>query len=161
MASPVRVLFVCLGNICRTPTAHGLFRQQLEQAGLSGQVEVDSAGTGHWHLGKAPDPRTTAAARARGVDLGDLRARQVTAEDFHRFDYVLAMDRSNLLDLQSLAPEGHKAHLGLFLDFASLGDVSEVPDPYYGGDQGFEQVLDLVEDAGLGLLAHLRQQHGL
>lgn len=161
MTTPVRVLFVCLGNICRSPTAHGLFLKQLDEAGLSGRVEVDSAGTGHWHIGKAPDARATQAAAARGVDLTSLRARLVSAEDFQTFDYVLAMDHSNLRDLQAMSPDGHKAHLRLFLDFARDSDTEEVPDPYYGGDQGFEQVLDLVQDASRGLLQHLRQQHGL
>lgn len=161
MTTPIRVLFVCLGNICRSPTAHGLFLQQLDEAGLADRVEVDSAGTGHWHIGKAPDTRATEAAEARGVDLAGLRARQVSAEDFLTFDYVLAMDHSNLRDLQAMAPGGNKAHLGLFLEFARDSDTEEVPDPYYGGDQGFEQVLDLVQDASRGLLQHLRQQHGL
>ncbi len=155
----VKVLFVCLGNICRSPTADGVMRQQLVAAGLQAQVEVDSAGTGDWHIGRAPDSRSQAAAQQRGYDLSALRARQVAPADFAEFDYILAMDKSNLADLQGLKPAGYRGHLGLLLDFAEHSQRREVPDPYYGEGAGFEQVLDLVEDAVTGLLADIRQRH--
>lgn len=153
-----KVLFVCLGNICRSPTADGIFRELVTSAKLDQKIMVDSAGTGAWHIGKAPDSRTIAAARTRGYDLSVLRARQVTARDFDEFDYVLAMDEANLADLQQLKPAHFTGHLGLFLEFGARGDYREVPDPYYGGSDGFELVLDLVEDAAEGLLKHIRQR---
>jgi len=149
--SKVKVLFVCLGNICRSPTAHGVFLEKVAQASLSDLVEVDSAGTAAYHIGKAPDQRATAAAARRGFDLTPLRARQAITADFAEFDYVLAMDSQNLIDLKSICPHDYEGHLGLFLEFAGrIGE--EVPDPYYGGDQGFEDVLDMVEAASEGLL---------
>lgn len=151
-----KVLFVCLGNICRSPTADGIFRTLVEREKLDQKILVDSAGTGGWHVGKAPDARTIAAARQRGYDLSVLRARQVSANDFAEFDYVLAMDKSNLMDLQRMKPSNYKGHLGLFLEFGERGDHREVPDPYYGGAEEFELVLDLVEDAAQGLLNHIR-----
>ena len=150
-----RILFVCLGNICRSPTAEGVFRHRARQAGLT-DLQIDSAGTAGWHVGKAPDPRSVAAAQRRGYDLSALRARQVLVTDFDHFDLVLAMDRQNLAELKSLAPRGTKSSLGLFLDYAGRAAFREVPDPYYGGDAGFEQVLDLVEQASDGLIARLR-----
>lgn len=146
-----KVLFVCLGNICRSPSAHGVFQALLDEQGLNNQVEVDSAGTAAYHIGKAPDPRSTAAATKRGVDLSPLRARQAVLDDFSAFDYILAMDSENLSNLARLKPANYQGHLGLFLDFAQTPE-SEVPDPYYGDDQGFEHVLDLVEMASQGLL---------
>lgn len=155
----ISILFVCMGNICRSPTAHGVFRRLVEEAGYGDAIRIDSAGTHAYHLGEAPDRRTQQAARSRGVDLADLRARQVEAADFDRFDYILAMDRDNYRILQSLSP-AHASHkLGMFLDFAPHMGVAEVPDPYYGGPTGFEQVLDLVEAAADGLLQTLRQRH--
>jgi len=154
----IRVLFVCLGNICRSPTADGIFRELVARAGLQAHILVDSAGTSGWHIGKAPDSRTIAAARARGFDLGSLRARQVSSADFAEYDYVLAMDKSNLKDLQSLKPSNYRGQLGLFLTFGSQEQYREVPDPYYGEGDAFELVLDLVEDAAQGLLNHIRQQ---
>lgn len=151
-----KVLFVCLGNICRSPTADGIFRNLVVREKLDQKIVVDSAGTGDWHIGKAPDARTVAAARQRGYDLSVLRARQVNVNDFAGFDYVLAMDKSNLMDLQRMKPSSYAGHLGLFLDFGSRSDYREVPDPYYGGKEGFELVLDLVEDAAQGLLNHIR-----
>lgn len=151
-----KVLFVCLGNICRSPTADGIFNHLVVRTKLDQKIIVDSAGTGDWHIGKAPDTRTVVAARQRGYDLSVLRARQVTARDFDEFDYVLAMDKANLLDLQRIRPSSYAGHLGLFLDFGSRDDYREVPDPYYGGHDGFELVLDLVEDAAQGLLNHIR-----
>jgi protein-tyrosine phosphatase len=152
------VLFVCLGNICRSPTAHAVFQRRVEDAALGDRVWVDSAGTGDWHVGAAPDRRASAAALRRGFDMSALRARQVQAEDFGRFDYVLAMDRSNLQRLQSLRPNAWPGRLGLFLDYAPLAAVREVPDPYYGGEEGFTEVLDLIEAASDGLLEHLRSR---
>ncbi|MVW77043.1 low molecular weight protein-tyrosine-phosphatase [Pseudomonas xionganensis] len=151
----MRVLFVCLGNICRSPTAEGVLRHKLREAGLAGYVEVDSAGTGDWHVGKAPDERTCQAAQRRGYDLSALRARQVVAADFQRFDLVLAMDQNNLRDLQQLQPGSAVAELDLFLRRYQLS-LDEVPDPYYGGEEGFEQVLDLLEQACDALLIELR-----
>ena len=152
-----RVLFVCLGNICRSPTADGIFRQLVMREKLDQKILVDSAGTGAWHIGKAPDSRTVAAAHQRGYDLSILRARQVNARDFAEFDYVLAMDKSNLSDLQRMKPSSYTGHLGLFLEFGSRDDYREVPDPYYSNNDGFELVLDLVEDAAQGLLNHIRK----
>lgn len=151
----MRVLFVCLGNICRSPTAEGVFRRLLEEHGLDDRVQVDSCGISNWHLGKAPDPRTREAAARRGIDLSTLQARQLADADFHRFDYLLAMDHDNLAAMRSRAPQNVAGHLGLFLDFAGLEDRA-VPDPYYGGGQGFEEVLDLVETASRGLLDDIR-----
>ncbi len=155
-----KVLFVCLGNICRSPTAEGVFRALVERRGLESTISIDSAGTGDWHIGRGADERAVSAALTRGYDLSPLRARQTLAEDFRQFDYILAMDESNLQHLKAMAPDDYAGHLGLFLDFSSQ-DFSngnshrEVPDPYYGGDQGFELVLDLIEDASEGLLAHI------
>ncbi len=139
--SRIRVLAVCLGNICRSPTAEAVLRHKLAAAGLDGHVEVDSAGTGGWHVGEPPDPRSQHHAARRGYDLSRLRARRVAEEDFHRFDLILAMDHDNLADLQRLAPDGvRRAELRLFAEI-------EVPDPYLSGPAGFERVLDLVEAA--------------
>ncbi len=151
----VAVLFVCLGNICRSPTAHGVFAKRVTEQGLANQIHIDSAGTGDWHLGEQPDPRTLLAAQQRGYDLSHLRARQVKTTDFDRFDYILAMDRKNLANLQQLQPPHFTGHLRLFLPFGQSA-MDEVPDPYAGGTEGFEQVLDMVEQAAEGLLAHLR-----
>ena len=150
------VLFVCLGNICRSPLAEGAMRRLAEAE--SAALEIDSAGTGDWHIGHAPDPRAQAEALRRGLDISMLRARQVTEEDFHRFDHIVAMDAKNLADLLAMQPDGARAALSLLLDHAEGGDV---PDPYYGGDGGFEHVLDLIEAASQGLLAELRNKHGL
>ena len=149
------VLFVCLGNICRSPTAHGVFLSKVQQHGLSEAILVDSAGTATWHIGSAPDPRSFDTAAARGYDLGDLRARQVEASDFARFDYILAMDNENLEALQAQCPPGFAGHLGLFLEFAPNHELTQVPDPYYKGDEGFVEVLDLVEHASEGLLSRV------
>ncbi|MEW5943973.1 MAG: low molecular weight protein-tyrosine-phosphatase [Pseudomonadota bacterium] len=151
-----KVLFVCMGNICRSPTAEGVFRHQVEAAGLADRIQADSAGTHDYHIGEPPDRRSQAMAAKRGYDLSGLRGRQVRVEDFHEFDYVLAMDRHNLSILQQLCPPEHARKLRLFLEFSSNFDADEVPDPYYGGAQGFEHVLDLVEDAARGLLEEIR-----
>lgn len=149
-----RVLFVCLGNICRSPTAEGVFQHAVDEAGLRGQIHVDSCGVGDWHVGKAPDERAQLAAKRRGVDISHLRARQLSASDFLEFDYVLAMDHANLQAMRALEPEESRAYVGLFLAFAGTADA-EVPDPYYGGDEGFERVLDMIEVASAGLIAEL------
>jgi len=142
---PLRVLMVCLGNICRSPTAQAVLVSRLADTGLQGVIEVDSAGTGDYHIGRAPDHRAQRAGRARGYDLSGLRARQLTLSDFHYFDYLLAMDRSNLEYMREMAPAGTGDRLHLLL--APLQPGQEVPDPYFGGDHGFDEVLDLVEAA--------------
>lgn len=148
----VSVLFVCLGNICRSPTAHGVFEALAARRGMLARLRVDSCGTGGWHVGEAPDARATAEAARRGYDLTPLRARQVAGDDFDVFDYILAMDAQNLADLERMRPAHFGGHLGLFLDFAPAAGRREVPDPYYGGARGFTEVLDLVEAASEGLL---------
>jgi protein-tyrosine phosphatase len=153
----MRVLFVCLGNICRSPTAHGVFEKYVFDAGLSSYIDIDSAGTGDWHIGKAPDLRTQKAALKRGFDLSGLRARQVVRNDFAEFDLILAMDRQNYRDLCVLASPDLHHKIQLFLDYADH-PLKEVPDPYYGGEDGFQQVLDLVELAAKGLLNHMQKQ---
>lgn len=149
-----KVLFVCLGNICRSPTAQGVFQTQVARQGLSESIEIDSAGTASWHIGKEPDPRTQAHALKRSYDLSGLRGRQVTVSDFEYFDFILAMDRSNLSDLQAMCPSEYQSKLKLFLEFTDMPEL-EVPDPYDGGSAGFEHVLDLIESAGEGLLSFL------
>jgi len=157
----VKVLFVCMGNICRSPTAQGVFAHLVENQGLTAQIQIDSAGTHAYHVGEPPDARAMQAARKRSIELGGQRARRVTGDDFLDFDYVLAMDRNNYDDLMSLCPPDHQSKLHLFLDFASTLEEDEVPDPYYGGITGFDRVLDLIEQASQGLLAEIRQQHRL
>lgn len=151
----MRVLFVCLGNICRSPTAEGVLRHQLQVAGLADQVHVASAGTGDWHVGKAPDARTCRAALSRGYDLSAQRAQQVSAGHFAEYDLVLAMDESNLAHLQALRPHAASAELDLFLRRYGAA-LDEVPDPYYGGADGFEQVLDLIEAACQELVVEIK-----
>ena len=158
-AAKLSVLFVCLGNICRSPTAHGVFATLVEKSGYSELISVDSAGTGDWHLDHAPDKRTTQVAASKGYDLSTLRARLVTSADFAQFDYIIAMDNANLKDLREMQPQGYAGHLGLFLDFSEQSAVEEVPDPYYGGEEGFEQVFDLIEEASQGLLRHIQSRH--
>ncbi|MFZ5524532.1 MAG: low molecular weight protein-tyrosine-phosphatase [Pseudomonadota bacterium] len=155
----VAVVFVCMGNICRSPTAEAVFRHYVESAGLSEHIVIDSAGTHDYHIGDPPDQRTQRAARQRGYDMSAIRGRQVEADDFRRFDYVLAMDRGNLAILQSLAPPDSATQARLFLEYARHHAEREVPDPYYGGADGFERVLDMVEDAAQGLLQEIRQRH--
>ncbi len=157
----VKVLFVCMGNICRSPTAEGVFRHIVNSAGLADQIHIDSAGTHSYHIGSTPDPRAQAAALNRNIDLSSQRARKVKGTDFNEFDYILAMDHSNYADLKDISSNDTVDRLSLFLDFAETASTREVPDPYYGGDQGFEHVLDLVEDASRGLLANIREKHGL
>lgn len=158
---PIRVLFVCLGNICRSPTAEGVFRHRVEAAGLADRIQTDSAGTGAWHVGNPPDSRSREEAARRGIRLDDLRARQALMEDFVQFDYVLAMDAQNLRDLESLYEQGGRRGRPpeLFLDYAAAPQRREVPDPYYGGKDGFRDVFDLCDQSAEGLLNHLRQEH--
>jgi protein-tyrosine phosphatase len=158
--APTRILFVCLGNICRSPSAEGVMRALVREAGLEGAIELDSAGTGDWHIGQEPDPRASEAARRRGIELQGP-ARQVHRGDFTEFDLIVAMDRSNLADLRHLAPdETSRAKVRLMRDFDATPDSGrggqDVPDPYHGGARGFEDVLDLLQAACAELLAQLR-----
>jgi len=155
----VRTLFVCLGNICRSPTAEGIFRHLVEQHGLSDKISTDSAGTSAWHIGQPPDKRSQSTARARGIELADLKARQSTAKDFEDFDYVLAMDEENHLNLSTICPPGREDRLHMFLDFAPEVGRRDVPDPYY--HDGFDIVFDMLEAASKGLLQDIKNRHGL
>lgn len=154
----VRVLFVCMGNICRSPTAQGVFRKLLQQEGLEEIIETDSAGTHAYHAGEPPDRRAQVTALRRGIDLSDLRARRVESEDFSDFEYVLAMDQDNYHSLAQICPRGAEPKLMLLMDFAPHLRTREVPDPYYGGSSGFERVFDMVEAASEGLLADIRRR---
>lgn len=153
------VLFVCMGNICRSPTAEGVFRKLHRETAPHLELYIDSAGTHAYHIGDPPDARSQVAARVRGVDISSHRGRQVTAEDFHRFDYVLAMDQDNLRHLKALQPKDVGAELRLLLDYAPDAVYKDVPDPYYGGKRGFEEVLDLVEQGSRGLLTEILKHH--
>lgn len=155
----VKVLFVCMGNICRSPTAHGVFEHMVNASGMARAIEIDSAGTHAYHVGEPPDRRAQQTASRRGIRLDHLRARRVEMSDFEYFDYILAMDEDNLSILQSMCPAGHQDKLRLFLDFAQQRSESEVPDPYYGGPGGFDLVFDLIDEASSGLLQHIRQHH--
>ncbi len=155
--SKTSILFVCMGNICRSPTAEGVFRHRVIEAGLGDRIVIDSAGTHAYHVGNPPDRRASAAAERRGIFLGDIRARRVSDEDFERFDYIIAMDLDNVEDLKDRAAPEHHAKVRLFMEFSS-GREREVPDPYYGGASGFERVLDLVEEASRGLLETLSKR---
>jgi protein-tyrosine phosphatase len=157
----ISVLFVCMGNICRSPIAEGVFRRRVEEAGLARLIAVDSAGTHGYHLGARPDARAQAAAARRRYDLSRQRARQVTREDIEVFDYVLAMDLDNLAYLESLGPPEQRHKARLFLEYASAVELREVPDPYYGPEEGFELVLDLAEDASRGLLSAIQRRLGV
>jgi protein-tyrosine phosphatase len=147
------VLFVCTGNICRSPTAEGVFRHLARERGVLERIRIDSAGTIDFHAGEAPDPRAVEHAARRGYDLSDLRARQVTYADFHQFDRILAMDRGHLRELKGEAPKGTLGRISKFLDYSEAWQGLDVPDPYYGGPGGFEEVLDMVEEASSRLLA--------
>jgi protein-tyrosine phosphatase len=147
-----RILFVCMGNICRSPTAEGMFRAQAELAGMSASLDIDSAGTHAYHVGEPPDARSQVYARKRGYDLSPQRARQVTAQDFIDFDFIVAMDKDNLRVLKDRCPTPHQHKLSLMMSYATHSPSDVVPDPYYGGVSGFDTVLDYIEDASQGLL---------
>jgi protein-tyrosine phosphatase len=153
-----RILFVCLGNICRSPMAEGVFRRVAEDAGKLHLFEIDSAGMGDWHKGEAPDHRAQKAALGRGVDISGQAARKVELQDFEDFDLVLAMDGSNIEDLHDIAPHAARAKIRRFLDYAPQVGTQDVPDPYYGGTEGFDHALDLIEAAAQGLLAELTEE---
>ncbi|MDJ0701138.1 MAG: low molecular weight protein-tyrosine-phosphatase [Woeseiaceae bacterium] len=153
----ISVLFVCMGNICRSPTAEGVFRHFVEQAGLEDRISIDSAGTHAYHVGEPPDRRAQSAAERRGYSLHRIRARRVADADFESFDHVIAMDRLNMEALRDRAEPEHQAKIRLFLEYANNGYL-DVPDPYYGGASGFERVLDMVEDASKGLLEVLKRR---
>ena len=151
----VKILFVCMGNICRSPMAEGMFRKAVRDAGLEGQIEADSAGTHAYHVGSPPDPRAQAAIRQRGVDIGGLRGRKVEDVDFERFDYILAMDGDNMDRLMQRAPARHQDKVRRLLSFSRKYPNLDVVDPYYGGPQGFEENLDMIQDAVQGLIREI------
>jgi protein-tyrosine phosphatase len=153
----VRVLFVCMGNICRSPTAEGVFRHVVGEAGLAEAVEIDSAGTYAYHVGEPPDPRSHEEAAKHGIDLGGIRARKVRAGDFEHYDYIVAMDEQNLADLRALCPGRYQSKLYRMCEFAGGCGVRSVPDPYYGGPDGFGKVFRLIEQGSLGLLEHIKK----
>ena len=155
------VLFVCLGNICRSPLAEGVFRKLIIDNNLAKRISVDSAGTGSWHIGNPPDKRAQATALTHGIDNSGLRARQISSSDFDRFEYIIAMDNSNKSDLLSLSPKSATNRVHLFMDFSSNPTSSEVPDPYYGGDEGFEQVFSIIETGSSGLFAEIKSRYFL
>lgn len=156
----VKVLFVCLGNICRSPTAEGVFRRLVQESELAGRVVAESAGTHAYHIGEPPDPRAQRAAARRGVDLSAKRGREVRERDFHEFDYVVAMDRENYEHLSARCPVGMRYKIRLLMEFAAGYAEQEVPDPYFGGTAGFDRVLDMIEDAATGLLAEIGRELG-
>lgn len=154
----ISVLFVCMGNICRSPTAEGVFRHLVQQEGHDEWIVTDSAGTHAYHVGEQPDRRAQQTALGRGINLSDLRARKAVKNDFHEFNYILAMDNDNYQILKSICPAGFEDRLSLFLDFSKEYSERQVPDPYYGGDKGFEHVFDLVESASHGLLEDIKKR---
>ena len=153
----VKVLFVCTGNICRSPTAEGVFRRMVAEAGLDHAISVDSAGTHDYHVGEPPDPRSCAMARAKGYSIDDLRARKFSPRDFHQFDWLLAMDQGHHRFMARVMPAARADRLHLFLDFAPELGIRDVPDPYYGGPEGFAHVLELIEAGARGLLEAIRR----
>jgi len=150
------VLFVCMGNICRSPTVEGVFRERVARELPDCLVEIDSAGTHAYHVGQPPDPRARRAAERRGIDLSDLKARRVVEQDFTTFDLVLAMDPLNVAVMEEVCPDQHRSRIRLLMEFAPTIEREDVPDPYYGGSNGFEYVLDLAEEASAGLVTHVR-----
>ena len=153
------ILFVCMANYCRSPTAEGVFRVRAARAGLADRLHIDSAGTHNYRIGDQPDPRSASFAAQRGYDLSRLRARQVNEADFADFDHIFAMDNENLASLHKVCPPEHRHKLGLFMQFATQSDSDIVPDPYRGEDGGFDMVLNYIEDASDGLLQHLHSKH--
>lgn len=163
MESPaikIKVIFVCMGNICRSPTAHGVFQVMVDEQDLGHLIKVESAGTHSYHIGNPPDLRSQKTASKHGVDLSGLRARKFLSEDFNNFDYVIGMDKNNLADMRSIRPTEYNAWDGLMLEYSEKYQQVEVPDPYFGND-GFDLVFDMVSDASAGLLTHIRKQHGI
>ena len=157
----VKVLFVCMGNICRSPTAHGVFQSLVEEQGLGGSIQVDSAGTHSYHTGSPPDLRSQAMAQSRGIDLAGLRARRFVTTDFNEFDYLLGMDHANLANMLAIKPDDEtRARVKLILEFSDKFEQPEVPDPYFGND-GFDLVFDMIEDAAHGLLKEIRSRYGI
>ena len=154
----MRLLVVCLGNICRSPVAEGVLRARIAASSIAGRVELDSAGTGDWHIGDPPDRRSIANAAGHGIDIAGLRARQLEAADYRRFDWLLCADRANLRDVLARAPKDATAQSALLLDWCGLGEASEVPDPYTGGPAQFEHVFQLLDRAADGAIARLRQE---
>lgn len=154
----IRILFVCMGNICRSPMAEGIFRRLLEQHGLADRVMIDSAGTHAYHVGKSPDPRAVLTAQARGIDISRLRARQAEPGDFEAFDLILVMDEHNYDALMFIGAKRYQSKVGYLLDYAPHLNTRNLPDPYYGGEVGFERVMDMLEDACAGLLRHVQDQ---
>ena len=155
----IKVLFVCMGNICRSPTAQGTFEKVVKEANLEKKIFIDSAGTHAYHIGEQPDPRSQSVAKNRGIDLSKQRARKVSLKDFEEFDYILPMDKDNHSSLRLICPDAYLNKIKLFLDYAPETGVKEVPDPYYGGEKGFEWVFDLTEAASKGLLETIRRDH--
>ena len=156
-----KVLFVCLGNICRSPTAQGVFQKLIDEENMRQRFYLDSAGTHAYHIGEPPDKRSQDSALRRGVDLSKLRARRVVVDDFHRFEYIVAMDEQNFQSLMEMCPSEHQRKISLFMEYAPDLKQTSVPDPYYGGLSGFEKVLDLVEIAARGLLVRIKEDKGL
>lgn len=159
LKNKVAVVFICMGNICRSPTAEGVFRHLVQQEGLTDWITTDSAGTHAYHIGDQPDRRSQQTALSRGIDLSDLRGRKAVVNDFKKFDYILAMDNDNYQILESMCPPELIDKLSLFLEFSEDFTETQVPDPYYGGDQGFEHVFDLVESASKGLLSDILKKY--
>lgn len=157
----IKVLFVCTGNICRSPTADGVFRKLVREAGLENHISVDSCGLSAYHVGEQPDPRSSEMAKSRGLDLSDIRSRKISPNDYLQFDYVLAMDHGHLSDMRAQAPNTHQNRIELFLDYHPTLAGQSVPDPYYGGPNGFVDVFDMIEEASVRLLSDIREKHGI
>ena len=155
----VSVLFVCMGNICRSPSAQGVFEKNVDDNGLKNQFNIDSAGTHSYHVGGKPDSRSVQAAMARNIDITQQRARKISQSDFEAFDYIVVMDNNNHMNVRMICPKNHQHKIYKMLEFVPSSKYTEVPDPYYGGDNGFELVLDLLEIASIGLLEHIQSNH--
>ena len=158
LEKPIKVLFVCMGNICRSPTAHGVFQSKVDALGLGEKILVDSAGTHSYHIGSAPDMRSQTIAQTRGIDLEELSARRFSTEDFFKFDYLIGMDHSNVADMLAIKPDNTDARVNLMLDYSNNFEQQEIPDPYFSND-GFDLVFDMIDDAADGLLREIRSQN--